>query len=377
MRAHEAREHVLQGDYESPAVKVLETELPAMSQHLTQLERQFSDQLGHVARLVQWFWRGLNLVVAVALAVIGWRFMRKAWGLQRQKEAEMTDLVSAVGDAVVTVDEGQRVVLFNRAAQQMFGCTLAQARGAPLERFISGGATALVPHDADGERVRELVGLRYDGQTLHLEASVAAFSGDGGSQTAIVCRDVTVLRAAREAERVRLTQRNAELALKAHTDALTGLPNRAALGEHLTAALDKAARTASEAFVLFLDLDGFKAVNDTFGHLAGDELLAQAAVRLRGAVRQADAVFRISGDEFVVVVTERADRKSVEAIAHRILHAVRQPYQLNDALANVTVSVGVAAFPHQASDARALLQAADAAMYRAKQSGKNSCHFAD
>lgn len=374
-----ARERIRAGDLDATDVRLLPTLVPRWNPRLTQMERDFSDELGKASRLVQKLLLGLNLLTSGALAFTGGRYIRRTLRAQRQRETEMMDLVRGVGDGLLTVDGEHRVVLFNRAAEQLFGCTAAEAKGMPVARFIEGGMShrdipiaPIAPGTA--ESVHELKGRHTSGRALFLEASLAPLHTAQGRHTTIVCRDVTERHEAREQERSQLLQRNAELTRKANTDALTGLPNREALTHHLEDALVAAQRGGAPFSVLFLDLDGFKAVNDTHGHLGGDELLRQVATRLREAVRRQDEVFRVSGDEFVVAVADDVDTQASEILAQRVLAAVRQPYLLGDATAHITVSVGVAHYPDNGDDARSLLLAADASMYRAKQSGKNSYH---
>jgi diguanylate cyclase (GGDEF)-like protein len=178
-------------------------------------------------------------------------------------------------------------------------------------------------------------------------------------------------RAAQERERQQLAHRNLELERMAYTDSLTGLPNREALEHALEGALAGARRDAVPFALLFLDLDGFKAINDTFGHLAGDLLLKETARRLRQSLRRQDEVFRVSGDEFIAILTEDPASAAVKVATDRVLATLRQPFDLGHAAAHVTASIGVARYPENGSDARALLLAADAAMYLAKQSGKD------
>jgi diguanylate cyclase (GGDEF)-like protein len=127
--------------------------------------------------------------------------------------------------------------------------------------------------------------------------------------------------------------------------------------------------------VLFVDLDDFKLVNDTLGHAAGDELLKQAAARLRSAVREGDTVARISGDEFAVVLNELARQEDAALVAQKIIDRLAAPFELRGKEMFVTASVGIAVFPGDGDDAEALLGAADAAMYRAKQHGRNAFQF--
>lgn len=161
-------------------------------------------------------------------------------------------------------------------------------------------------------------------------------------------------------------------------DALTGLPNRALLQDRVQQALYLAKRDQSNLGVMFLDLDGFKRVNDSLGHQAGDALLQQAAERLRAELRDADSVARLGGDEFVVVLPE-ASMPDVERVALRILAALAQPFEVDEEAhqVNVTVSIGVAVYPGDGEDYSTLMKHADTAMYVAKGDGKNRIAFYD
>ena len=373
------RTQLIAGRFNSPDVLAMRVGTPALNQRLTQLQRAFSDELGQAARTFQALLIALNLTVALMLIAVGGRYMFRTTRIQRQNEADIRALVNAVGDAILACDEAQQIVLFNRAAERMFGCKARDAKGQPISRFLSGPLSqALAPsvRKNSAGSVHRLGAVRFDGVAVQLEASVSHLTAAASVLTIIACRDVTERDAAQERERSRLSNHNLELTRKAHADALTGLPNRAALELSLQRSLSATSGGHRAPFaVLFLDLDGFKAVNDTLGHIAGDELLQHVACRLKKAVRLGDEVFRVSGDEFVVVAQTDEDPTVGEILAKRILGAVQKDYRLeSDTLARVTVSVGVANFPGHGVDARALLMAADAAMYRAKQGGKNSLH---
>jgi diguanylate cyclase (GGDEF)-like protein/PAS domain S-box-containing protein len=375
-----ARTQIIAGRFDSPEELAMRAGTPALNQRLTLLEREFSDQLGQAARTSQAILIALNVAVALVLIAAGGRYMFRITRIQRQNEADLRELVDAVGDAILACDEGHQIVLFNRAAERMFVCDAAEAKGEPITRFLRGPLDQVLAPSARKHAagaVHRLNAVRFDGAAVLLEASVSHITTESSLLTIVACRDVTERDAAHERERSKLSNHNLELTRKAHTDALTGLPNRAALALSLDRSLAPAAAGGGlQPFaVLFLDLDGFKAVNDSLGHMAGDELLQHVARRLKTAVRVEDEVFRVSGDEFVVVARIDEDPGVGEVLAKRILGAVHEAYRLEgDALARVTVSVGVANFPGSGRDARALLLAADAAMYRAKQSGKNNYH---
>jgi diguanylate cyclase (GGDEF)-like protein/PAS domain S-box-containing protein len=372
-----ARMQIMAGQFESPEEMAMRTQAPAINQRLTMLESAFSDELGRAARALQVLLLVVNVTVAVLLIAAGGTYMCRSTRIQRQNETDIRHLVDAVGDAILACNERHQLVIFNRAAERMFGCDARQAKGQPISRFLQGAfEDILVPSGPprSDDTARRLQAVRFDGAGILLEASVSHITTFAGVLTIVTCRDVTEREAAQERERQALSRLNLELVHKVHTDALTGLPNRAALELALERLFATTLRDSALQFaVLFLDLDGFKAVNDSLGHMAGDELLQHVAYRLKGATRAGDEVFRVSGDEFVVVASCDDDPHVGEALSKRILAAVRDVYVLDgDKLARVTVSVGVANFPADGPDARALIMAADAAMYRAKQSGKNN-----
>jgi two-component system cell cycle response regulator len=165
------------------------------------------------------------------------------------------------------------------------------------------------------------------------------------------------------------------LARLAFSDGLTGLSNRAALFSRLEEALAHAKRHESVLGLIYIDLDGFKAVNDGHGHDAGDHLLLQIAARLKESVREYDTVARLGGDEFAVLVTHLA-RDSLAATAERLLAAIAAPVPYRSQELRVTASIGLASFPEHGSDATVLLKLADEAMYASKRAGKSQIRSA-
>lgn len=161
------------------------------------------------------------------------------------------------------------------------------------------------------------------------------------------------------------------LSRAAHTDALTGLPNRLLLYDRLEQTLLSAKRREQRVAVLFLDLDGFKAINDTLGHAAGDALLQEVARRLTNTLRSEDTVARLGGDEFVAVLNI-AQLHDTDLIAERLLQALTSPIQWRNETMNVSASIGISTFPNHGEDTDTLLKCADTAMYKAKMSGKNA-----
>jgi diguanylate cyclase (GGDEF)-like protein/PAS domain S-box-containing protein len=161
----------------------------------------------------------------------------------------------------------------------------------------------------------------------------------------------------------------------AQHDVLTGLPNRSLLQDRLEQAVARAGRSGRPVWVMLIDLDRFKYVNDSMGHKAGDVLLMTVAARLRAALRDIDTVARLSGDEFVVIVSEQADQPLGVDVVERVMAAVAQPVMLGAREFFVTCSIGVAAFPDAGTPAESLIEHADIAMYRAKKLGRNNVQF--
>jgi diguanylate cyclase (GGDEF)-like protein len=157
----------------------------------------------------------------------------------------------------------------------------------------------------------------------------------------------------------------------AHFDQLTGLPNRTLLLDRLNQAISVSNRTSREISILFIDLDGFKPVNDTYGHATGDRLLKEVASRLLFCLREGDTAARIGGDEFVVILLE-SDLDRAVLVAGRILEALRTPYELGKkTISSISASIGIAVYPVHAADMDSVISAADSAMYIAKKSGKD------
>ena len=166
-----------------------------------------------------------------------------------------------------------------------------------------------------------------------------------------------------------------EIRYRAHHDVLTGLPNRALFKDRLTIALNYAHRQGNQLAVLCLDLDGFNVVNDAFGRPAGDSLLQVVAQRLSACVREEDSVARIGDDEFMLLIMKPANVNDVTAVARKILQAVSRPVTLDGHDFNITTSIGIAFYPQDGGDVESLLKNADSALYRAKESGRNSYHL--
>jgi diguanylate cyclase (GGDEF)-like protein len=169
---------------------------------------------------------------------------------------------------------------------------------------------------------------------------------------------------------------NRQMRLLARTDQLTGLANRRALSEFLERTISYSRRHAQSFAVLFFDLDGFKPINDNWGHAAGDHVLTQLAQRLGAAVREHDLVARVGGDEFIAVALGVGDRANAEALAEKVLSAVAEPVVWLERELTVGASIGLALYPEHGASADILVTTADNAMYRAKNTGKHRFDWA-
>lgn len=286
-----------------------------------------------------------------------------------RERAEVT--LNSIGDAVLSTDIAGNVTYLNLAAEAMTGWSREAAAGHPLDAVfhIIDRETREVARNPMSLAVElnKTVGLsancilvRRDGEETEIEDSAAPIHDKDGQVTGavMVFRDVG---AALETSR--------QMSHLAQHDVLTGLPNRMLLNDRLTQAIALAHRHGKPLAVLFLDVDGFKGVNDSLGHAAGDRVLQSIAERLTGSLRRSDTVSRYSGDEFVIVLSEIEHAEDAPLVAKKLLEAVGRPHRVESQDVNVTASVGVTVYPDHGQDAVALITNADAAMYDAKRAG--------
>lgn len=271
-------------------------------------------------------------------------------------------IVSAMPDAMLRVDAHGRIIEFeNEWVAERLGLSrlrlgkrlrevISEQEAGELEQAIERALRTEALHYAE---------FRLSGARRHwdFEARIAM---SGPDEAFIILRDVTERKAA-EAAMHRL----------AYQDPLTGAANRQSFMEILAREIERANATARTMAVLFLDLDGFKPVNDQFGHAVGDRVLRGAVERIRQALRTVDVVARLGGDEFTVLLTDAHQVQHVQIVAARIIEAIAVPFSIDTHQLNISASVGIAFFPASATEPAALLQCADAAMYKAKQRGKN------
>ncbi len=290
----------------------------------------------------------------------------------RQREAELSAVLEHASDAYVSIDESGAVRAWNRMAETTFGWSRDEALGQSFEQLVipeavrkghlAGWRQYLVTGDDEALRQRlEISALRRDGMVFPVEVRISPVEIDGQRFFSVFLHDIT--------ERKAMAERREKEAL---TDTLTGLPNRRSLLEYLPNAMARVRRVGVPLGVLFLDLDGFKAVNDTFGHEIGDLLLQAVAEKLKSSLRETDAVFRLAGDEFTAVVEGQfGGTQDAEQLAYKLIQLINEPVLIGTASVQVGVSIGIAVFRRDdPRTATQLLREADSRMYEAKQAGK-------
>lgn len=295
----------------------------------------------------------------------------------RKREAELAAVLEYTDDAYVCTDDRGTITAWNRKAEDTFGWTRAEALGAAMHEMIippelrAAHQAGMARFQATGEakvlnRRIELPALCKDGRVIPVEVHISAVPVEGRMLFNAFLHEISARK--REEER-----REAEALL----DPLTGLPNRRALLERLPPAVARVTDSGAGLALMFLDLDGFKPVNDAYGHDIGDRLLQDIAQRLRGVLRAGDAVFRLAGDEFTVLLEGLDTPSSAEAVARKLLVAVNQPVAIEAHRVTVAASIGLAlCLPGDPRGPEQLLKDADQAMYAAKKAGRNRFHLA-
>lgn len=292
-----------------------------------------------------------------------------------KERAQVT--LDCIGDAVICTDASGKITFLNRVAETMTGWPLKDATGramADCVRIVDAitRKTILDPmakaasQNLAGNLPLNCVLIRRDGHEVNIEDSVAPIHDREGQVTGavIVFRDVSATRALEKA-----------LTDSAQHDFLTGLPNRILLSDRIGQAVSLARRQKSHAAVLFLDLDGFKHINDFLGHLIGDRVLQSVAKRLLECVRSPDTVVRQGGDEFIVLLQELKHPQDAVFTVARLLKAVAAVHFIDSHEIFVTTSIGVSIYPNDGQDGETLIKNADIAMYHAKKNGSQKYRF--
>ena len=274
-----------------------------------------------------------------------------------ENERQFHDLAEAAAEAILITDPQGAIVYANPAAERLFLAPRREMVSRPLQEFLPALPGLGGPWETEGRR--------SDGERLPLEGSASSIETRSGVRHTYVLRDLT--------ERKRYEE---QLTYLADHDPLTGLYNRRRFHQELERQLVYVRRYGEPGALVLLDLDGFKGINDTLGHRAGDEVLQEVARALRSMVRETDVPARLGGDEFAVLVP-RTDLQTARALAQQVLDGLRQrTVMLNDEPVRLTASLGIAAFPADGDTVDTLLAQADVALYAPKDAGGNRVRLA-
>ncbi|AFZ09026.1 diguanylate cyclase with PAS/PAC and Chase2 sensors [Oscillatoria nigro-viridis PCC 7112] len=315
-------------------------------------------------------------LVGSGVAVVGY-LAHLQEELKRSKEF-LQSLIDTIPDPIFVKDRNHRCVVLNQAYCRFIGY--------PLEILTCRTDYDLFPQ-AEAEifwQQNELVFQTHQPREneeyftdangiTHLIATKRSLHKDAAGNLFLVgaIRDITE----RQLRANALEQKNAELSHQAYHDALTGLPNRQMFYECLHSSLERASSNQKLVALLFLDLDGFKSINDTLGHNVGDLLLKTVASRLKKCLRGSDTISRLGGDEFTVILPAIPGREEAAKVAKKICDAIMQPFILEEHTVSVTTSIGISLYPIDGQEPEILVKNADVAMYRAKERGKNQYNF--
>ena len=294
---------------------------------------------------------------------------------QAKETAELT--LNAMDDAVIRIDLAGNISYLNAAAERLTGWLRAQAEqqaatvvlplvdGLSRQPLANPMLAAIAANRAVG-LTRNALLIRRDGTECAIEDSAAPIHCRRGSTigAVMVFRDVSVARA-----------QSLKIIHQAQHDSLTNLPNRILMRERLSQAVAAAEKFGHKLAVLFLDVDRFKHINDSLGHSCADQLLQSVASRLLACVRTDDTVCRQGGDEFVLLLPTVMGEEETTIFAERILYAIGTPHQISQHEVHITVSIGLVLYPDHGGDAETLLMNADAAMYLAKDRGRNNFQY--
>jgi len=292
----------------------------------------------------------------------------KAARALRAREMRLEEILNTVADGIITLDEEGKIESFNPAAENIFGFPKSEAIGKNIRTLMLPPKDEPDDSPKDDHSLEDIIseqgearGRRKDGHEFPVEVSFREASHGGKKSFTSVVRDITLRK-----------QQEQRIFHMAHHDSLTGLPNRLLLDDRLDEAIKRAERHGQMLALVFIDLNDFKPVNDTYGHAAGDEVLKATARRIPKCLRKTDTVARVGGDEFVAVLEEIHSHNDIFSIAANLLSVLREPVVVDKKrTVSISGSIGISIFPDDARDMDTLMNCADEAMYAVKEAGKD------
>jgi diguanylate cyclase (GGDEF)-like protein/PAS domain S-box-containing protein len=308
------------------------------------------------------FWADVVLELTNAKAVA-----KKAIRAAQKSEARLRTIADNLPALIAYFDAGQVLRFINKPPEEQFGQGLGEMTGRTMKEVLGNAEyEKRRPHieaALRGERVTFEHRTSTNGRDHHLQIDYVPEFGASRQVVGVfaLIQDIT-----------RRKQKEERLESAALHDSLTGLANRQLLADRVSLAIAHARRNKSAMAVVYLDLDGFKEINDTLGHDAGDSLLKTVAQRLVAAVREVDTVARLGGDEFAIALWQVSGAGDAARVASKVIQAVSKHYDIGGRAVNITISAGVGLYPAHGRDAATLLKSADLALHDAKDSGKNA-----
>lgn len=339
-------------------------------------------QDGVSRRKEEWFWRkdGTSFPVAITVspihedgtldgAVVVFRDITEEKAA-RERDHLLVSALEAVGNGVVITDTDARIKWANTAFESLTGYRRAEAVGRKPSDLVKSGRQGKPFYQAMWQTILagdiwrgEVVNRRKDGSLYDEELTIAPVKDENG----VIRHFVGIKQDISERKQIEEHIRH-----MAQYDILTDLPNRALLSDRLQLAIAGAKRDATGIALMFIDLDKFKPINDTFGHDIGDILLKEVATRIQGCVRASDTVARVGGDEFVVMLRTIEHDPNALTVAEKIRRALNRPFMLAGQQLNISSSTGIALYPEHGDNETELSKCADIAMYQAKKNGRNN-----
>ena len=358
-----------------PALQAIEHLSNHAIEHKDEYEFKTNLYLNNALSFINW---GLLIIPMVLMSgALMYRLFRKIKKINnrlRESHQFLRDLFEASPDATLIVDESGNIAEANEEAYKLFGFS--------DEDLTDKSVESLIPHRFRKQHIKsremsfnvtedrmlnnnlELYALGKDNKEIPVDISLSYTTRDNHKNAIVTLRDITEKKQAEE-----------NIKYLAQYDQLTNLPNRALFNDRLKHAIDRALRNKNKIGLMFIDLDGFKKINDSLGHQAGDELLQIVAERLANIVRSDDTVARFGGDEFIIILEDLKHSDFVTNVAKKVLHAVADAIYLSGHEVTVGASIGISIYPDNGDDAINLIKKADAAMYEAKKLGKNTYKF--
>lgn len=313
----------------------------------------------------------------IAEKIIGvTRDITKEVQLQKHSE-ELSELIEFSSNEIYIINiENSQYLYANRGASNATGYTLEEFLGKDiydLNPYLTKENANKLSHTLQSQNniLNRTIHRRKDGSEYHVQSYIHTYTYHG--QDAFVIFDVDISQLI-ETEEL-LKEQSKKLSHLAHHDALTNLPNRAFFQERLKQCISSAKRNTTQFALLFIDLDQFKQINDSLGHHIGDEVLKEAANRIKTSLRSEDTLARLGGDEFTIIIKDITDFQNASSVAQKILNMIKEPIQVDKHTLYISTSIGISIYPKDSKNQHDLVKFADAAMYKAKEEGRNNYQF--